>query len=72
MKNIIFMGKTGCGKTTLCQKLDKLELIYNKTQSIQLYTDSIDTPGEYIENRGFYLSLIHIYSSIISSGQIPT
>ena len=58
MKNIIFMGKTGCGKTTLCQKLDKLELIYNKTQSIQLYTDSIDTPGEYIENRGFYNALI--------------
>ena len=36
MKNIIFMGKTGCGKTT----------------------DSIDTPGEYIENRGFYNALI--------------
>ncbi len=58
MKNIIFMGKTGCGKTTLCQKLDQLELKYKKTQSIELYTDAIDTPGEYIENRGFYNALI--------------
>ncbi len=30
MKNIIFMGKTGSGKTTLCQKLDQLELKYKK------------------------------------------
>ena len=58
MKKIIFMGKTGCGKTTLCQKLDQLELKYRKTQSIDLYTDAIDTPGEYIENRGFYNALI--------------
>ncbi len=32
MKKIIFMGKTGSGKTTLCQKLDDLELRYRKTQ----------------------------------------
>lgn len=58
MKKIIFMGKTGCGKTTLCQKLDQLELKYKKTQSIDLYADAIDTPGEYIENRGFYNALM--------------
>lgn len=58
MKNIIFMGKTGSGKTTLCQKLDELELTYKKTQSVELYSDSIDTPGEYIENRALYNALL--------------
>ena len=58
MKNIIFMGKTGSGKTTLCQKLDQLELKYKKTQSVELYNNAIDTPGEYMENRNLYNALI--------------
>ncbi|MGG5461097.1 EutP/PduV family microcompartment system protein [Clostridium sp. B9] len=58
MGRVIFMGKTGCGKTTLCQALDKLEINYKKTQSIELYDNAIDTPGEYIENRGYYNALI--------------
>lgn len=58
MKNVIFMGKTGSGKTTLCQKLDELDLMYRKTQSVELYSDSIDTPGEYIENRSLYNALL--------------
>lgn len=55
---IIFMGRTGSGKTTLCQKLDTLELKYKKTQSVELYHNAIDTPGEYMENRNFYRALI--------------
>lgn len=58
MKNVIFMGKTGCGKTTLCQKLNDLAIEYKKTQSVEIYKDSIDTPGEYMENRHFYNALI--------------
>lgn len=58
MKKIIFMGKTGSGKTTLCQKLDQLELKYKKTQSVELYNNAIDTPGEYVENRNLYNALI--------------
>jgi ethanolamine utilization protein EutP len=58
MKNIIFMGKTGSGKTTLCQKLDQLEIKYKKTQSVELYNNAIDTPGEYMENRSLYNALI--------------
>lgn len=57
MKKIIFMGKTGSGKTTLCQKLDDLELKYRKTQSVEVYNDAIDTPGEFMENRWMYTSL---------------
>lgn len=55
---IIFMGRTGSGKTTLCQKLDALELKYKKTQSVEFYNNAIDTPGEYMENRNYYHALI--------------
>lgn len=58
MSRVIFMGRTGCGKTTLCQKLDELELKYKKTQSVELYNHAIDTPGEYLENRNYYSALI--------------
>lgn len=58
MKKIIFIGKSGCGKTSLCQKLQGKEVKYKKTQSIELYVDSIDTPGEYLENRTYYSALI--------------
>lgn len=58
MSRVIFMGKTGCGKTTLCQKLDEIDIKYKKTQSVELYKNSIDTPGEYLENRNLYSALI--------------
>lgn len=58
MKRIIFIGKTGCGKTTLCQKLNEMEIKYKKTQSVELYENAIDTPGEYLENRHYYSALI--------------
>lgn len=58
MRRVIFMGKTGSGKTTLCQKLNELEIKYKKTQSVEVYDNSIDTPGEYLENRNLYSALI--------------
>ncbi|MGL5354913.1 MAG: EutP/PduV family microcompartment system protein, partial [Clostridium sp.] len=58
MKKVIFIGKTGCGKTTLCQSLDSEEIKYRKTQSVEIYNSSIDTPGEYLENRFYYKALI--------------
>lgn len=58
MKKVIFIGKSGSGKTTLCQKLNEEELKYRKTQSIEIYNQSIDTPGEYLENRFYYKALI--------------
>ena len=58
MKKVIFIGKSGCGKTSLCQRLQGEEIKYKKTQSIDLYVDSIDTPGEYLENRNYYSALI--------------
>lgn len=58
MDKVIFMGRTGSGKTTLCQKLNELELKYRKTQAIEIYDNAIDTPGEYLENRNYYRALI--------------
>ncbi len=58
MSRVIFIGKTGSGKTTLCQKLNELEIKYKKTQSVEIYDNSIDTPGEYLENRNMYSALI--------------
>lgn len=58
MKKVIFIGKTGCGKTTLCQKLNECVIKYKKTQAVERYDDSIDTPGEYLENRHFYNALL--------------
>ena len=57
-KKIILIGKTGSGKTTLIQKLEARELIYQKTQTIEFSLHFIDTPGEYLENRQYYSALI--------------
>ncbi len=58
MKKVIFVGTTGSGKTTLCQKLNEENIEYKKTQAVEFYDKSIDTPGEYIENRLYYKALI--------------
>ena len=51
MKQIIFMGKTGCGKTTLTQAMRGERISYHKTQYINHFDCIIDTPGEYAENK---------------------
>ena len=57
MKKIIFMGRTGCGKTTLTQKLRNLPMDYHKTQYINYHDIIIDTPGEYAETKGLGAAL---------------
>ena len=57
MKKIIFMGRTGCGKTTLTQKLKNLPMDYHKTQYINYHDVVIDTPGEYAETKGLGAAL---------------
>ena len=59
MKKIMLVGRIGCGKTTLCQRLFHQELAYHKTQAIQLVGGTaLDTPGEYMENRSLYRALL--------------
>ena len=58
-KRVMMVGKIGCGKTTLAQRLLDQPVAYQKTQSIQLVgEDIIDTPGEYMEQKAFYKALI--------------
>jgi ethanolamine utilization protein EutP len=57
-KKIMLIGRTSCGKTTFCQALHNLDICYKKTQSVELIDNTIDTPGEYIENRSLYRALI--------------
>ena len=49
MKKIIFMGKSGGGKTTLIEALRGEKLAYKKTQYIDYSDNFVDTPGEYTE-----------------------
>ncbi len=51
MKKIIFMGRTGAGKTTLTQTIRGEAVQYQKTQYIRHEDIVIDTPGEYAETQ---------------------
>ena len=57
-QRIILVGKSQAGKTTLTQCMTDQQLSYHKTQTVQVINDRfIDTPGEYLEQRGFYGAL---------------
>ena len=51
MKKILLVGQVSCGKTTLCQRLNGLDIVYQKTQALDVVHRTIDTPGEYLERR---------------------
>lgn len=57
-KSLMLIGRSGAGKTTLCQRIRNEELRYSKTQTIN-FRDGwlIDTPGEYLENRRLQCAL---------------
>lgn len=58
MKKIMLIGRTGSGKTTLTQKLNDEVVSYKKTQAVSYKSKIIDTPGEYVENKVYYKSLL--------------
>ena len=37
MKKIILIGNVACGKTTICQYLNHMEIKYKKTQALEAY-----------------------------------
>lgn len=52
------IGPTGCGKTTLVNILNEVELPAKKTQDLIYGKNTIDVPGSYIENPWMYKYLI--------------
>ncbi len=58
-KKVMFIGRTGVGKTTLTQALMGEKLHYHKTQYVNYHEYIIDPPGEYTEDKqfGFVLAL---------------
>ena len=52
MKNLILMGRSESGKTTLTQVLRGEKISYDKTQYIKFENHLIDTPGEYAQTKG--------------------
>ena len=51
MKKLFLMGRSEAGKTSLTQALKGEELHYEKTQYTNSWDITIDTPGEYSENK---------------------
>ncbi len=51
MNKVIFIGRSGAGKTTLTQALTGQGVHYAKTQDVKNGEFIIDTPGEYIQER---------------------
>lgn len=58
MRKIMFVGPIGVGKTTLTQRIEGVEIIYAKTQTVQFHDDIIDTPGEFVQHRLMYNALL--------------
>lgn len=58
MNKIMLIGRTGSGKTTLTQKLNNEDVKYKKTQAVSYKSKIIDTPGEYVETKVYYRSLL--------------
>ncbi len=56
-KKIMFMGRSGAGKTTITQALYGQDIAYQKTQYVNYSQYIIDPPGEYIEDKQFGFAL---------------
>ncbi len=54
---IMLIGASAAGKTTLIQRLSDEEIKYDKTQAVEYIGNFIDTPGEYMQQRGYWGSL---------------
>ena len=53
MRKIMFIGRTGAGKTTLTQALKGETITYKKTQDVQHFNAIIDTPGSIVKTRSW-------------------
>lgn len=54
---LMMIGASAAGKTTLIQRLSDEKIKYDKTQAVEYVGNFIDTPGEYMQQRGYWGSL---------------
>lgn len=68
MRKVFLVGRSEAGKTTLTQALKGEELHYDKTQYVDSWNVTIDSPGEYIESKeiGFALYCFSFESDVCS------
>ncbi len=64
MKKLLMIGTVSCGKTTLSQYLSGMELVYKKTQALDVIGTAIDTPGEYLEHRSYMRNLMVLSADV--------
>ena len=57
LRKSMLVGRSGCGKTTLCQALYDLPRQYKKTQALEVLGSTFDLPGEYLENPRYFGAL---------------
>ena len=64
MKKLLMIGTVSCGKTTLSQYLSGMDLVYKKTQALDVIGTAIDTPGEYLEHRAYMRNLMVLSADV--------
>ncbi len=66
MKKLILIGRSECGKTSLTQAIKGESIEFKKTQAVDYSDITIDTPGEYAENKSLASALaLYAYESDI-------
>jgi ethanolamine utilization protein EutP len=62
MKKLFLCGRSEAGKTSLTQALKGEPVVYHKTQYVNHWDITIDTPGEYMENKNIALQGLCCFS----------
>lgn len=57
-RNVMLVGRSRAGKTTLAENLVYGKSESKKTQSVEWVSNFIDTPGEFMENPRLYRALL--------------
>lgn len=62
MKKLFLCGRSEAGKTSLTQALKGEPVVYHKTQYVNHWDVTIDTPGEYVENKNISMQALCCFS----------
>ena len=62
IRKIFLCGRSEAGKTTLTQAIKGVDTIYDKTQYVNSWDVTIDTPGEYYEVKSLTMKALYCFS----------